>query len=401
MQPSHCTTLTLYVNIALRCFRSKSRLQQAKEGSVSMNGFSLHPNVYAAGPFSGLIRMLEQIWVRDLTLGHGTLFIVSGFGNYNGGVRFFETFKHHVERGGRVVSFFAGSAAQKLTSKQLVEEMLRVGAEVHIVNRKRLLHAKCYGTSVADGDQPIVTSGNFTGPGMSQNVEASLLLDRDSTRAMGFSWAGVIDSFGAQTWDRYTPALEESPSPAWRLLYDEFARDVVLDESEETTLMVTLGHADTVRIQAAPGTTEGRGSQYFWLSRDSYGFFPPLTERNRRGHKATFSCVIKIHYLDLRETHESRVTFEAENNLDFRLGTGPLRYTGLAESGDLVVLSRISETDYELRIAKQGTALYSLLRPYAIHMIGHQGKQYGYLDNADFTRLTGVRLPSVSRQGFI
>jgi len=358
-----------------------------------MNGFSLHPNVYAAGPFTGLIRMLEQIWVRELTLGQGTLYIISGFGNYNGGVRFFETFRHHVEHGGRLVSFFAGSAAQKLTSKQLVEEMLRVGAEVHIVNRKRLLHAKCYGTSAVDGDQLVVTSGNFTGPGMSQNVEASLLLDKDSTRGIDFSWAGMIDNLTSQAWDRYNPVLDDLTAPVWRLLYDEFARDVVLDESEETTLIVTLGHHDTVRIQAAPGTVEGRGSQYFWLSRDSYGFFPPLTIRNRRGQKVTFSCVINIRYPDLRETHESRVTFEAENNLDFRLGTGPLRYTGLAEPGDMVVISRFSETNYELRIAKQGTALYTLLRPYAIHIIGHRGKHYGYIDNADFTRLTGIRLP--------
>lgn len=152
-----------------------------------MNCFSLHPRIYNTGQADGLIRMLEQIWVRDLTPGQGTIYVISGFGTYNGGVRFYPVFEDHIAKGGRIVSFFAGSTAQKLTSKQLVEEMLRVGAEVNIVNRKRLLHAKCYGTSIPSGDRLIVTSGNFTGPGMSQNVEASVLLDVDSTRDMRFT----------------------------------------------------------------------------------------------------------------------------------------------------------------------------------------------------------------------
>jgi hypothetical protein len=61
---------------------------------------------------------------------------VSGFGNYNG-----------------VVRFFAGSTAQKLTSRQVVEELLNVGAEVHVVNRKRILHAKVYGASTPQGER--------------------------------------------------------------------------------------------------------------------------------------------------------------------------------------------------------------------------------------------------------
>lgn len=360
-----------------------------------MKGFSIHPNVYATGPLNGLIRMLEQVWVRDSTPGEGTFYIVSGFGNYNGGVRFYETFREHIGRGGRIVSFFAGSTAQKLTSKQLVEELLNLGAEVHVVNRKRLLHAKIYGSTTATGDQLIVTSGNFTGPGMSQNAEASLMLDAEGTQEIGFSWTDLINNLVRQTWNRHSPTLAEPTAPGWRLLYDEFARDVVLDETEEVTLIVTLGHADTVRIQAAPGTTESRGTQYFWLSRDSYGFFPPLTIRNTRGTKATFSCMVRMHYIDLHETHEVRVTFEAENNLDFRLGTGRLRSTRIADVGDLAVISRTSENDYELRIARQGTQLYDLLNPYAINNIGHQGKRYGYIDNTEFNRLTGIRLPSV------
>jgi hypothetical protein len=368
-----------------------------------MQGFSLHPNVYATNPaLSGLVRMLEQVWVRENTpSGQGTLYIVSGFGNYNGGVRFYEVFREHINRGGRVISFFAGSTAQRLTSRQLVEELLNVGVEVNVINRKRLLHSKFYGSSTENGEQLIVTSGNFTGPGMALNVEAALMLDQNGTRGIGFSWADVINNINAQRWDRYTPSLAARGAPAWRLLYDEFARGLVIDDSEETTLIVTLGHTDTVRIQATPGTRAGLGTQYFWLSRDSYGFFPPLTIRNSKGVKATFSCEINIHYIDLRETHVNRVTFEAENNLDFRLGTGPLRYTRAASEGDLAIISRTSENDYELRIVQQGTGNYNLLSPYAINFVGHQGKRYGYIDNDEFTRLTGIRLPSVPAGGFV
>jgi hypothetical protein len=41
------------------------------------------------------------------------------------------------------------------------------GADVYIVNRKRILHAKAYGSTCAAVDMAIITSGNFTGPGMS------------------------------------------------------------------------------------------------------------------------------------------------------------------------------------------------------------------------------------------
>lgn len=363
-----------------------------------MQGFSLHPNVYSTGQAPGLVRMLEQIWVRDQPLGTGSFYIISGFGNYNGGVRFFEVFRQHVQKGGKLVAFFAGSTAQKLTSRQVVEELLEVGAEVHVVNRKRQLYAKCYGTSTGAGDRLVVSSGNFTGPGMGQNVEATVILEAETTRSMGFSWKGVIHGLLRQSWDRYKPNLRQRNAPAWKLLYDEFARDVALDESEESTIVLTLGHADTVRIQATPGTDAGRGTQYFWLSKDCYGFFPPLTIRNQRGHKATFSCLITIHYIDLARTvRNTRVTFEAENNFDFRLGTGPLRYTKVAHKGDLVALSRIAEDEYELRLFHRDTAVYNQLRPFAINHIRHQGKQYGFLDNEEFARIIGVRLPATAQ----
>lgn len=361
-----------------------------------MNELTLHPNVYATGHSKGLVNILERVWVREHTPGDGTMFIVSGFGNYNGGVRFFETFKQHRARGGNVVAVFAGSSNARLTSKQVVKQMLECGADVHIINRKRLLHAKCYGTKSAQGESLVVTSGNFTGPGMSQNVEMSILLEPTSTAAMNFSWQAMMDKMLDQNWAFYRPDLADLTTPAWRLLYDEQAANIVLDDTDEVTMILRLSHADTARIQAAPGTKAGTGTQYFWLSKDCYDFFPPLTIRNERGQKATYSCLVRMNYINLGQVDEKcRVTFEAENNLDFRLGTGPLRYSGLAGSGDLAAISRVGETSYELRLYRQGSAEYAALLPAAIHMIGHQGKRYGYMPNAEFAAAVG--LPMIGR----
>ncbi len=334
--------------------------------------------------------MLERVWVRQ-TPGDGTLFIVSGFGNQNGAVRFLDTFAHHIAAGGRVVSFFAGSTSQSLTSRQLVKSMLEVGANVNIVNRKRLLHAKCYGASRSTGESLIVSSGNFTGPGMGLNVESSVLLPNELLRDAGFSWQNMVDGLIRQAWDFYQPTLADLTAPAWRLLYDEYERELPLDESEENTLLVLLGHSDTVRIQASPGSTAGRGTQYFWLSKDSVGFFPPLTMRNRRGYKATFSCFIRLHYIDLGDVdEETRVTLEAENNVDFRLGTGRLRYTKLARSGDIAAISRIGDREYELRVIRAGSPHHDFLSGHMINFIGHQGKRYGFIDNMLFSKIMGV-----------
>jgi hypothetical protein len=359
-----------------------------------MNELSLHPNVYATGHSKGLISMLERVWVREHTPGDGALYVVSGFANYNGGVRFFETFKRHIEQGGELIAVFSGSASARLTSKQVVRELLDCGAQVHIVNRKRLLHAKCYGAKSSRGHSLIVTSGNFTGPGMSQNVEISVLLDAPSTSAMRFSWDEMMGRLLDQRWDFYQPRLDEPSAPAWRLLYDEQASDIVLDETDEVTLLLRLSHADAARINAVPGSNAGKGTQYFWLSKDCYDFFPPLTLRNQRGHKATYSCFVNLRYIDLGTVdRECRVTFEAENNLDFRLGTAKLRYSRLAAEGDLAAISRMGETDYELRLYRQGSPEYAALIPYAIYFIGHQGKKYGYLPNAEFNK---VRNPPTS-----
>jgi hypothetical protein len=228
---------------------------------------------------------------------------------------------------------------------------------------------------------------------MSLNIEASISVDMATNQTMGFRWASVEESLRRQRWDLYRPTLGNTGTPAWRLLYDEFERELALDESEESTLVLTLSHTDTARVQAQRGEKSGKGTQYLWLSRDCYGFFPPLTILNQRGMKRTFSCLIRIRYIDLGgRIQNSRVTFEAENNFDFRLGTGPLRYSRLVQEGDLAALTRTGENDYELRVFGRGSREYELLIPYAITFIGHQGKQYGYISNADFERLLGVHL---------
>ena len=214
-----------------------------------MNELTAHPNVYSTSRSTGLISLLERMWVRENTPGNGTLFIISGFANYNGGVRFFETFREHVRLGGKIAALFSGSSNARLTSKQVVREMLECGADVHIVNRKRLLHIKCYGSNNLHGDSVVVSSGNFTGPGMSQNVEMSVLLDPTTTAQMNFSWDGLINSTMAQRWEFYRPSLQDLTAPAWRLLYDEQAANIVLDETDRMTLILRLSHADTARFK--------------------------------------------------------------------------------------------------------------------------------------------------------
>jgi len=136
----------------------------------------------------------------------------------------------------------------------------------------------------------------------------------------------------------------------------------------------------------------GKGTQYFWLSKDCYDFFPPLTVRNTGGVKATYSCIVTMRYVDEGVVDSAcRVTFEAENNLDFRLGTGLLRYLQRVRPGDLAAVSRVRETIYELRLYRRESLEFKALVPYAVHFIGHRRKRYGYVANAEFERLTGKK----------
>ena len=223
---------------------------------------------------------------------------------------------------------------------------------------------------------------------MSQNVEGSVYLDQVATQAISFRWGQVLESVLQQRWQFHRPSLADREAPAWKLLYGEFEREVKLDETEDATLLLILSHADTARIQAARGTTAARGTPYFWLSKDSYDFFPPLSILNTRGFKRTYSCIITLHYIDLDETDNNcRVTLEAENNVDFRLRTSRLKNTRLAEKGDLAAITRTSYDTYELRIYRQATPQFAILSPYAVTFIGHQGKRYGFLSNEEFIEL--------------
>jgi hypothetical protein len=346
-----------------------------------MSEFILQPSVYTTGRSQNLLQLLEEIWINKVKE-KCDYNIFSGFGNYNGGVRFYSVFKRHIDNGGKVTAFFGGSTSQKLASKQLVERMLQIGCEINIVNRKRLFHTKLYGTQYGKDNFLVITSGNFTGPGLSHNVESSIYLKNDITSKIGFDWIDLKKSVLKQNWDIYVPVLSDMESPAWKLLYDEKQEQVLVDDTQLMTMVLILGHADTVRIMASPGSTEGQGSQYFWLSKDCFDFFPPLTIFNERGYKTTNSCLVNLYYKDMGKVkYDSRVTFEAGNNVDFRLGTGKFRYTKIAKQGDMALVTRLSEYNYMIKIIKQDNILYEKLKPYATTFIGHQGKMIGYITN--------------------
>ena len=274
--------------------------------------------------------------------------------------------------------------------------MLNIGCSINIINRKRLFHTKLYGTSNSNKNSLIVTSGNFTGPGLSHNVESAIYLTNDIISKIGFNWETLKESVLKQSWDIYVPSLLDIESPAWKLLYDERQEDAVFEDNQLMSMILILGHADTARIMASPGSTEGKGSQYFWLSKDCFDFFPPLTILNERGYKTTNSCLINLHYSDIGYTeYGSRVTFEAGNNVDFRLGTGKFRYTKLANQGDMAVLSRLSENNYIIKILRQDSKEFKILKPYATTFIGHQGKMIGYLTNERLKKETKINVPNI------
>ena len=85
------------------------------------------------------------------------------------------------------------------------------------------------------------------------------------------------------------------------------------------------------------------------------------------------------------------MTFEAENDLDFRLGTGALRGTKLARPGDEVAISRIGESSYELRLYRRDTPVGERLSVHAVNFIGSKGKRYGFVSNDEFRDAAGVR----------
>ena len=94
-------------------------------------------------------------------------------------------------------------------------------------------------------------------------------------------------------------------------------------------------------------------------------------------------------FVDLGIEQVVRVTFEAENNLDFRLGTGPLRHSRLAGPGDLAAISRVGDQRYALRLYRRKSVTGQVLDTYATNFVGHRGKRYGFVSNATFRSLVG------------
>lgn len=352
--------------------------------------FLLQPDVYKTGNCKTLEELLVHLWTPSDRLGKGDCFLISGFANYNGGVRFYSTFAKHIQDGGKVVAIVGGSTTQRLSSIQVVEKLLECGVEVHIINRKRLLHAKLYGYQYGDVQELIVTSGNFTGPGMSLNAEASLMLGESDFDDSAFSLDSLVHSIFNTDWMIYhlnKDDITDKRNAGWQLLYDEEHGGDELSEDMQTSMVMTLGHSDTVRINAKPNSDAYKGSQYFWLSKDAFGFFPALNGKNKRGVKNAYYCMINVNFIDLGRIEKVRVTYEAENNFDFRLGTGPLRGTNLASVEDLVIFSRVGEYDYELRLVRRNDPRYKELLRYAVTSIGGQGKMFGYVSNEDLKTL--------------
>lgn len=354
--------------------------------------FTLQPNIYSthSQAVPNLLSLLETVWISDLyehdLFGTGTMYILSGFSNFNGGVRFYNHIEQHISKGGRCQIILGGSNGQKMSSQQVVRKLLDIGCEVGIINRRAIFHAKCYGYECNEGCSLIVSSGNFTSRGLTQNVEASIHLGFQDMKNFSFEWETMFKKIKAQKFEYY-PASNDPDAAFWKLLFDESKGHVEEEKMGDiyTTMLITLSSSDTKRINAEPRTNANKGSQYFWLSKDALDFFPVLNIPNQRGYKKTYQALINIDYKDLNIQHEERVTFEAENNVDFRLGTTRLRRTKIAQQGDLAALTRVGERDYEMRIFRQNSLEYNELLRYAVTYIGQQGKRYGYIDNATFS----------------
>ena len=219
--------------------------------------------------------------------------------------------------------YLAAALASDLTSRQIVEELLRCGAEVHLVNRKKILHAKCYGAETSNGDSLIVSSGNFTGPGMSQNIEGSIFLDPPATRAMSFRWR---DALAAVLMQRMALPPPDAHLIAL-LLLGNCSMTRSLAKSEWTKVRTSLScWSSATQIPCAfkprPAPSKHKARNTSGSAKTATTFLPPLTIPNVRGAKRTYFVHHQVgNTWTSWITDTCRVTFEAENSLDFRLGT--------------------------------------------------------------------------------
>lgn len=344
-----------------------------------MISFSLQPVVYTTDPTKDTLQShLDKMWGEAPS--GSTATIVAGFGNLNGVLPFVKSLKKIAESG-EVLAFFGAATGQRMASIQLVCELLTLGATVNLLTRKKIMHAKLYGLEQSGNAALIVSSGNFTGSGIALNVEASLYVDGDELEKMDFSWPDVRQELLATfNWTTLTPGdLEDDKHPGWKLVFDEESADPRSMETwveGDEVLGMTLSPTDVNRVTGK----QKLGTQYFWLSRFVAGFFPPLTDLpDKSDAKRTFKTTVNVDFLDLGEAADMTVTFEAYNNLDFRLLTSPLKGTNVAEEGDMMLLRRVDERKYHLRIIRKGSKDFARLIPYLVHSIGIKEKRYGWV----------------------
>lgn len=353
--------------------------------------FALHPGVYHTGTHKNLLEMLETIWIKEHTPGKGTIYLISGYSNYNGGVHFYSSFKNHTEKGGKITALLSGSTTKRLSSIQAAEALLDCNADVYIVNRKNLLHAKCYGTDF-DGkaSQLIVTSGNFTGYGMSQNGESSLKLDKENIEKMNFSWDDLVRGIFRQGWNIQKLDQKDRDTkngPGWKFLYDETKPVSAFEDSNQISMLIHLSRSDTLSIQALPGSPQGLERQYFQLSPDAFAFLPPLNHCSTFSGKHIYSTQIHVNFINTDTHTDCPVTFEGGTAMDFRLGIQALRSSKIAGENDLALLSRAAKYFYELRIIPYGSPLYNKFLPFADKINHNNGRRYGYMANEEVIKM--------------
>ena len=228
--------------------------------------FLLQPEICKTSSGPTLMSLLEKIWIKDLKskrlMGKGTFYILSGFSNFNGGVRFYNCIEKHIADGGRCEVILGGSTSQNMSSQQVVKKLLEIGCKGGVVNRKAIFHAKCYGYQTDGYKTLIVSSGNFTSRGLTQNIEASLLLENEDFN-MDFDWNHVMNQIRKQKIDYYEASLNEQ-NLVWKLLYDEFRGKTIEDkQSLFQTLIMTLSILMLLEFRPSLRRMQARGRSIF------------------------------------------------------------------------------------------------------------------------------------------
>lgn len=345
--------------------------------------FVTQPNsVYSTGTYGNLRDALRSVWSKELKT-KNDWFVVSGFCYLNGVLQIRDLISEHVSKyGGTCTVILGGTRGMKMSSKEAVLDLLDAGAEVFVINRKQIMHSKLYGSRNVDGAQSlIVTSGNLTANGLIGNVESSLVLDADLVDEIGFDWGNLVNSILEQNWQKHKMSFDMN-NPGWDCLFNEIKDGTdEVDPYKDKSLVITLSHNDIIRIKKPE---EKVGTQYFFLSKDDMDFFPPLTVKNSKGWKATYKTFIAVKYPQLKQIHEkASVTFEAGNNLDFRLNTGVLKWKAKpwygkidVDVGDLAIITRNSDDTYSIVIVpKKAKGFHKSASMYATNYISKQSEK--------------------------